>query len=72
MNFRLVGSDVLLLFLGIGIAMSIAVAFGSPFLWDSSAHPALYSSLTTAVAFTLFCSLGSWIDRRRKKDQSAS
>lgn len=55
------------MFLGIGFVLYLAIAFASPYLWDSTANPALYSALTTAAAFAAFCGLGFAIDRYRKK-----
>lgn len=60
------------MFLGIGFVLSLAIAFGSPYLWDSSENPALLAALTTAVAFLVLCGGGLLLDRRRKKKHSIS
>ncbi len=57
------------MFVGIGSVLSIAIAFASPYFWDSSENPSLFSALTTLFAFLVFCGGGSLLDRRRKKQQ---
>ena len=59
------------MYLGIGFALSLAVAFASPYFWAASDNPALFSALTTAIAFVILCGLGFTIDRRRKKKHPA-
>lgn len=60
------------MYLGIGFAFSLAIAFASPYLWVSSENPSFFSSLTTTAAFAVLCGIGLVIDRRRKKKHSNS
>lgn len=57
------------MYLGIGFVLSLAIAFDSPYFWDSTANPALYSSLTTSTAFAVLCGSGIVVDRYRKTKQ---
>ncbi|SCB95140.1 hypothetical protein GA0061084_0895 [Arthrobacter sp. NIO-1057] len=60
------------MYLVIGLVLALTIAFGSPYLWDSSENPSLLASLTTAVAFVVLCGGGLLLDRRRKKKHSTS
>lgn len=54
----------------IGIFLMIVVAFGSPYFWNSSADPSLYSAITTSVASVLFIGTGWLIDRRIQQNKA--
>ncbi len=50
--------------------LSLALSFASPYFWETSDNPTLFSALTTTAAFPTLCGLGFAIDRYRKKEHS--
>lgn len=60
------------MYLGIGFALSLVIAFVSPYLWDSSEDPSLLAALTSTVAFVVLCGGGLLLDRRRKRKRATS
>ena len=54
----------------IGLFLTIAVAFGSPFFWDSAADPSQYASITNLVSSVLFLGTGWLIDRRIQQNKA--
>lgn len=60
------------MYVAIGVVLTIVIAFGSPYFWNFSTNPSLFSALTTGTASLLFIGTGWIIDRRRKKEKSAN
>ncbi|HJX78533.1 MAG TPA: hypothetical protein VJ369_09625 [Glutamicibacter sp.] len=54
----------------IGIFLMITVAFASPYIWDSTADPSLYISITNSVASVLFVGTGWLVDRRIQRSKA--
>lgn len=54
----------------IGVFLMIAVAFGSPYFWDSASDPSLYSAITNSIAAVLFIGTGWLIDRRIQQNKT--
>ncbi|WP_333615161.1 hypothetical protein [Glutamicibacter sp.] len=48
----------------------ITVAFASPYIWDSTADPSLYISITNSVASVLFVGTGWLVDRRIQRSKA--
>lgn len=49
----------------LGVLLAIIVAFVVPYIWDSSEDPVLFTTVSTIIAFVVFCGVGMLLDRKR-------